>query len=123
MQDIGRIQTYAMRYLYVQVFEIAVPDNIDNQDQKKMQKPKQNEKPVKTEVQKQVEPVKVSHKRIKEILDTAYQRVTIDAGKEFTLDNASWVIKKLCQDDAEKEAVIKALSTYTANSIGSVTDD
>lgn len=118
MQDIGRCQTYAQRYLYIQVFEIAVPDNIDNQDQKKMQKPKQNEKPVKTEVQKQVEPVKVSHKRIKEILDTAYQRVTVDAGKEFTLDNARWVINNLCNNDNEKEAVFKALSTYTANTVG-----
>lgn len=30
MQNVGRIRTYAMRYLYIQAFEIAVPDQIDN---------------------------------------------------------------------------------------------
>lgn len=30
MQEIGSIQTYAMRYLYIQAFEIVVTDTIDN---------------------------------------------------------------------------------------------
>lgn len=30
MQELGRIQTYSMRYLFIQAFEIAVPDEIDN---------------------------------------------------------------------------------------------
>ena len=29
MKAVGKVQTYAMRYLYIQAFEIAVPDKID----------------------------------------------------------------------------------------------
>lgn len=35
MQNVGRIRTYAMRYLYIQAFEIAVPDQIDNKNNTK----------------------------------------------------------------------------------------
>ena len=46
MQDFGRCQTYAQRYLYIQAFEIAVPDEIDNKNQqgatKNVRKSKQN---------------------------------------------------------------------------------
>jgi len=34
MQEIGSIQTYAMRYLYIQAFEIVVTDTIDNRNTK-----------------------------------------------------------------------------------------
>lgn len=42
MQNIGRVRTYAMRYLYIQAFEIAVPDQIDK-----------NSKPAKTQSKNQ----------------------------------------------------------------------
>lgn len=48
MQEVGKVQTYAMRYLYIQCFEIAVPDEIDGSDtRKKSEKqalPKNNSK-------------------------------------------------------------------------------
>lgn len=40
MQNVGRVRTYATRYLYIQAFEIAVPDQIDNKDAKKTPKKK-----------------------------------------------------------------------------------
>ena len=41
MQNRGKVRTYAMRYLYIQAFEIAVPDEIDK-----------NSKPEKTNIKK-----------------------------------------------------------------------
>ena len=129
MQDFGRCQTYAMRYLYIQAFEIAVPDEIDNKDQNKkiVPKPKKQPKPVK-QVKKPIkkiepteeeptEPDEVTNERVQEILDEAYMTVTIDAGKEFNLATALWTIKKLCRSDAELEAVKASLDTYTADKV------
>lgn len=116
MQDVGRIQTYAMRYLYVQVFEIAVPDNIDNQNQKPHKMLEKTGKNQKTNLQKRnniqkntSKTVNVTQERVKEILDTAYERVVIEANKEFTINNALWTIKRLCKNEDELEACKKAL--------------
>lgn len=95
MQDYGRCQTYAMRYLYIQAFEIAVPDEIDDKDQRKQnkqnpkqklkpqQKPKQMQKPVKEEPEP--EP---TEEDIKEALDTVYDIIVSQGNKEFTLERA-----------------------------------
>ncbi len=122
MQDVGRVQTYAQRYLYVQVFEIAVPDNIDNQDQKKQQVHKQKKQPtpkkqIKQEPKEDATLDVVSTERVKEILDKAYTTVTIDAGKEFNLGTALWTLKRLCENDEELQACKDALKLYTADKV------
>ena len=119
MQDIGRIQTYARRYLYLQCFDIAVPDEIDNKDQRKIPKQKSvpKPKPVKQVVKEVKEEVPPSEERVKEILDLAYERVTVDAGKEFTVASALWTLKKLCSNDLELNACKDALQLYTADKL------
>lgn len=106
MQDVGRIQTYAMRYLYVQVFEIAVPDNIDNQDNRS----KKQQKPTKTAFKKKsknVSPVKpqiipkekeVTEQDVKEALDTVYQIIVEQAGAEFTIERAKFQLEREYKD-------------------------
>lgn len=37
MKAVGKTQTYAMRYLYIQAFEIAVPDQVEQQNHKQTQ--------------------------------------------------------------------------------------
>jgi hypothetical protein len=121
MQDFGRCQTYAMKYLYIQAFEIAVLDEIDNKDQKK-QVPKQKKQPtpkkqVKQEPKEDATPMEVSEERVKEILDKAYATVTLDAGKEFNLGTALWTLKRLCENDEELRACKDALKLYTADKV------
>ena len=54
MQSIGSIQTYAMRYLYIQCFEITIPDEIDNKDNRPKQiQQNQQKKQKNTSLQKQ----------------------------------------------------------------------
>lgn len=112
------VQTYARRTLYLQAFDIVEPNSIESDGHAK---PKQSPKQTKPEVvEKKVEqkpPNNTSEERVKEILDQAYQSVTIDQGKEFHLGTALWTLKKLCENDDELEAVKEALSTYTADKI------
>lgn len=122
MQDIGRVQTYARRYLYIQVFDIAVPDEIDNKDQSKVTKQKPvsqpKPKPKPKQVEKEVKPEEPpSEERVKEILDLAYERVVLEAGKEFNLASALWTLKQLCNSDAELNACKEALKLYTADKV------
>lgn len=122
MQDLGRIQTYARRYLYIQLFDIAVPDEIDNKDQRKVtkQKPASQPKPKPKPklVEKEVKPEEPpSEERVKEILDLAYERVVLEAGKEFNLASALWTLKQLCNSDAELNACKEALKFYTTGKV------
>ena len=130
MQDIGRIQTYAMRYLYIQAFELAIPDEIDNKDNRK--KPLQNvadtnhpkknvkKKPITHASKKKQDPVKKSksttkipQKQVEQILDKAYQEIT-DEGQKFDYAHGYTKIKELCQDDkALFEACKDALKIKT----------
>jgi hypothetical protein len=109
-----------MRYLYIQAFEIAVPDEIDNKDQKK-QVPKQKQPTLKKQVKqepKEDAPLDVvSTERVKEILDKAYATVTIDAGKEFNLGTALWTLERLCVNDEELRACKDALKLYAADKV------
>lgn len=120
MQDFGRCQTYAMRYLYIQAFEIAVPDDIDNRDQKKMQsKPQQKPKPKPQPKPKQVrtEPIEVTQEMVKDALDNIYDLLT-DAGKEFNTASAIFQINRKYKDNpALVEACKKSLKTYTADKV------
>lgn len=122
MQDIGRIQTYAMRYLYIQAFELAIPDEIDNKDQRKNQKQKSLQSTSKkvTNSNKKQDPVKKSEpkkkipqKQIETILDQAYQEIT-NEGKKFDFAHGYTKIKELCKEDkALFEACKDALKIKT----------
>ena len=122
MQDIGRIQTYAMRYLYIQAFELAIPDEIDNKDQRKNQKQKSLQSTSKkvTNSNKKQDPIKKSEpkkkipqKQIETILDKAYQEIT-NEGKKFDFAHGYTKIKELCKEDkALFEACKDALKIKT----------
>lgn len=109
MQDIGRIQTYAMRYLYIQAFELAIPDEIDNKDQRKNQKQKSlqsTSKKVtnsnkKQDTIKKAKPTKqVTQKEVEQILDKAYTEIT-EKGQKFDYAHGYQEIKKLCENKEE----------------------
>lgn len=133
MQDVGRVQTYSQRYLYVQVFEIAVPDEIDNKDQngsksvpEKYQKctksvPKQKQTPKKKQnipVQPVIEPKteEVTEQDIKEALDKTYDIIVNQGGKEFTVDGAKFQLERIYKN---KPQLVKAcLNSLQINSAG-----
>lgn len=123
MQDIGRCQTYAMRYLYLQVFEIAIPDEIDNKNQRSVYKQKNvPQKPQQKNVpqQKQVtaEEQAPTEEDIKEALDTVYDLIVTQGGKEFTLESAMFQLQRQYKD---KPLLVKAcqesLNTNQANQV------
>lgn len=117
MQDVGRIQTYAQRYLYIQVFEIAVPDEIDNRDQKKIPKSKPKSAPVKKSVAKvekpEPEPVEETaptQEDIKEALDNIYNLITSNDG-EFNIKTATFQLRRRYKDKPRLvEACINSLN-------------
>ena len=127
MQDVGRIQTYAMRYLYIQAFEIAVPDEIDNKDQAKMGTKTHGKKIHKAasrgadetpDVVPTEAPFPADENEINDVLDLAYHNIVVEGGKEFTEARALWQLKRICKDkpvllDNCKEH----LKIYTANKI------
>lgn len=120
MQDVGRIQTYAQRYLYIQVFEISVPDDIDNRDQKKMQQ-KTVKKAQKTVTKKTEEPAtepEPTKEDIKKALDHVYYLISGYGGKEFTEERA---IFQLGRQYKNKPKLVKAckesLKVYTADKL------
>jgi hypothetical protein len=130
MQDFGKCQTYAMRYLYIQAFEIAVPDEIDNKDQKK-QVPKQKKQPT---PKKNVSPVKpviekkqsdeVTAESINDIINEAYKKFNNQQLKKlekdrlpFTWDNAKGIIKDLCRNDAQYNACSQSIRFDTADKV------
>lgn len=132
MQDVGRVQTYAQRYLYVQVFEIAVPDNIDNQDQKRKPKVRnvnhlnkaqksvpQSKTPNPAEIapltEKEKEP---TEEDVKEALDNVYEIIVTQGGSEFTLEKAMFQLQRQYKRRPHLiEACINALKTNTAEEV------
>lgn len=133
MQDFGRCQTYAQRYLYIQAFEIAVPDEIDNNDQRKkvVSKPKKVVKPVmsapknlaeskvkvKESVKEDVEE-EPTEEQVMEKLDECYHLIVEEAGKSFNEASALWQLKRLCKNKPLLlEACKKSLKLYTADKV------
>ena len=141
MQDVGRIQTYAMRYLYIQVFEIAVPDEIDNKDQKKMVKQEKANAPKakRNKPQKNVSPVKpvkqektteVTAERIQDILKQAeeifddYQKDKPEKErKPFTWEYVSSTIRQLSKNEQEYNACKNSLVFQPADTIKKEEED
>ena len=125
MQDVGRVQTYAMRYLYIQAFEIAVPDEIDNKDQtrmvaKKITKHAKTGKSINTSTAI-TEKSDVTIDEIKVALDKAYDTIVVRGGKEFTEAGALWQLQRICKNNPSLlEGCKKNLKMYTANKISVV---
>ena len=132
MQDVGRIQTYAMRYLYIQVFEIAIPDKIDNKDQKRKVK-QEPKKPTNAPKRKNVSPVKpvkqekiteVTAERIQDLLKQAeeifddYQKDKPEKErKPFTWEYVSSTIRQLSKNEQEYNACKNSLVFKKATDI------
>ena len=131
-QDYGRSQTYSIRYLYLQAFEIAVPDMIDNKDQrktdvkgtksvpkrevthtKKVVKPK-NVSPVEPVIEQKTD--EITEQDVKQTLDQCYNIIVEQGGKEFTEASALWQLKRICNDKPQLLSACKnALKMYTAD--------
>ena len=106
-QDYGRSQTYSIRYLYLQAFEIAVPDEIDGRDQRVKPKPvpKKNVKPKpkpkrEIPVKPQIEPKsdEVTEQDVKEALDHVYKIIVENGGAEFTIERAKFQLERKYKD-------------------------
>ena len=128
MQDFGRCQTYAQRYLYIQAFEIMVPDEIDNKNQQRGAKsvpkrsvnstksvPKKTQNKPNIPVQPVIEPkTDIAEEDVKEVMDKAYQIIVEEEGKPFDLAHALWTLKDLCKNKPDLLSACKnALQTYT----------
>lgn len=125
MQDIGRCQTYAQRYLYIQVFEIAVPDEIDSRDQKKMvtKSNQQKSNKVTKKSQPKTEPIKTEPGKedIKKALDTVYDIIVNQGGSEFTLEKALFQLRRKYKDNPELiRACEESLKTNQADKVNKV---
>jgi hypothetical protein len=59
----------------------------------------------------------VTQEKIKEILDTAYERLS-RADKEFTIENADWTIRRLCDNNKLYKACIATLESKPATEVG-----
>ena len=124
MQDVGRVQTYAMRYLYIQAFEIAVPDEIDNKDQTKIdkkfvEKKGKTKESIKNAIVTSAKPITTDE--INVALDKAYDTIVIKGGKEFTEESALWQLKRICKNNPVLlDACKENLRIYTANKIKTI---
>lgn len=95
MQDVGAVRTYARRYLYISIFEIAIPDEIDNKDQRKYKnKPKTN-----TIVQPKQE---LSYKNIKIDEKTINQKEKTQNTKETNNNTTPQETPKIIQTITQK---------------------
>lgn len=136
MQDIGRCQTYAQRYLYIQVFEIAVPDEIDNRNQQKtstnnVPKKSSHKSPKKNTQYSPVQPVQEQHDN-DEVTAEHIQTIIQKAEKKFheaqlrklekdrlpwTWNNAKEYIKELCRNDQEYNICRQSTTFKTADKV------
>ncbi|WP_292474236.1 ERF family protein [Methanosphaera sp.] len=133
MQDIGRCQTYAQRYLYIQVFEIAVPDEIDNRNQQKtstnnVPKKSSHKSPKKNTQYSPVQPVQEQHdndevtaERVTQIIDDAYNFIAEHTSEgepvPFTWDKARRTIKRMCKNEQEYNACSQHVRFKTADKV------
>ena len=140
-QDYGRSQTYAQRYLYIQAFEIAVPDDIDNRDQKKthgksnQQKTNKKNAPKKTQYspvqpvqeQQQDDDGEVTAEHIQEILSTAEKQFHEAQLRKLEKDRLPWtwnnakeIIQKLCRNEEEYKICRQSTTFKTADKVNKI---
>ncbi len=115
------LQTYARRALWLLALDIVEPNEIEatpateaeTENKKQVKKPSKT-KPKNTIPKKSNQDAPVTQEKIKEILDAAYEKVS-RADMEFTLENADFTIKRLCNNQKLYKACINALESKPAN--------
>lgn len=115
LQALGSSETYLRRYIYLQILDIVEqdPDVEFGKPESKQKGIKINQKqqsmPKKSKPSKP-EPTKndITTEQIKEILDKAYEKLT-NAGIDFTIENADFTIKRLCNNQTLYERCIETL--------------
>ena len=103
LQGLGSTETYLRRYIYLQILDIVECD-----PDKNFGKPETTKKPILPKRKTRKEPDTFTEKEIKEILDKAYEKLT-NAGIDFTIENADFTIKRLCNNQALYEKCIETL--------------
>ena len=112
------LQTYARRALWLLALDIVEPNEIEATPatETETETKKQVKKPKNTIPKKSNQDAPVTQEKIKEILDAAYEKVS-RADMEFTLENADFTIKRLCNNQKLYKACINALESKPANLI------
>lgn len=114
------LQTYARRALWLLALDIVEPNDIEatptaaKQEHKKQVKKPSKTKPQNTIPKKSNQDPPVTEEKIKEVLDAAYEKVT-NADMAFTLENADFTIKRLCNNQKLYNACIRTLESKPAN--------
>lgn len=129
-QDYGRSQTYAQRYLYIQAFEIAVPDEIDNKDQnitkcntkKKATIHKKQHIPVQPQIDPQSDEITAEH--IQDIISKAEKNFHQAQLKKLEKDRLPWTwnnakeyIRELCRNNQEYQICRQSITFKTADKV------
>lgn len=117
LQALGSSEKYLRRYIYLQILDIVEQDpdvefgkpeskqkGIQNNQKQQSRQTIQKSKPTKPEPTKN----DITTEQIKEILDKAYEKLT-NAGIDFTIENADFTIKRLCNNQALYERCIETL--------------
>lgn len=104
MQEIGSLQTYAMRYLYLQAFEIVVQDTIDVHDTGK----KQNRQTITHKTTRKPQPKNIQEQNTVNNTNTTQTKNTnvtkVTDNKEPTRTEIEYAIKDI-QEDLKKEGL------------------
>lgn len=139
-RDYGSSQTYAQRYLYIQAFEIAVPDEIDNKNQMVTKSNQQkiinkknasNKAPKKTQYSP-VQPVQEQQDNDGEVTAEHIQDIIKQAEKKFheaqlhklekdrqpfTWGTAKEYIRELCRTEQEYQICKQSTTFKTADKV------
>lgn len=134
------LQTYARRALWLVALDIVEPNIIESSpmrpQQKQPQSPQQKQQPQQKQFNKQTQTVQtkksnnklvkddapVTQEKIKQILDQAYEKVR-QADLDFTIENADFTIKRLCDNQNLYKACLRTLESKTADNLEGVTNE
>ena len=109
MQEIGSLQTYAMRYLYLQAFEIVINDSIDVHDntskhhEKNTTNKTRNTTPLKSSIPKQ----HINNTTRNANTSTNTQKVKEENSEEISRTELEYAIKDI-QKELKKEGLTRA---------------
>ena len=141
------LQTYARRALWLVALDIVEPNIIEanpmrpqqkqpQSPQQKQPQPPQKQQSQQKQFNKQTQTVQtkksnnklvkddapVTQEKIKQILDQAYEKVR-QADLDFTIENADFTIKRLCDNQNLYKACLRTLESKTADNLEGVTNE
>lgn len=110
LQGLGSTETYLRRYIYLQILDIVEcdPDKNFGKPEPARANRQSRRRAEKKVTAKKEQVTEISEKEIKKILDAAYEKLT-NAGKDFTIENADFTIKRLCNNHALYEKCMETL--------------